>query len=106
MPSGFAGYGQADTAAKALGNLSLEDLLNVKVVSVSKKAELLFDAPLSASVIATQDSVVLMMTRLDFDRLVEQHHAIGVKLLRRIAVTISLRLRKTTGRLADLLAAR
>lgn len=62
--------------------------------------------PLSASVIATQDSVVLMMTRQDFDRLVEQHHAIGIKLLRRIAVTISQRLRKTTGRLADLLAAR
>jgi len=60
--------------------------------------------PFSASVIATQDSVVLMISRGDFDRLIEQHERIGVKLLRKIAVTISTRLRKTTGRLADLLA--
>jgi CRP/FNR family cyclic AMP-dependent transcriptional regulator len=60
--------------------------------------------PFSASVIATQDSVLLMISRGDFDRLTEQHERIGVKLLRKIAVTISKRLRKTTGRLADLLA--
>jgi iron complex outermembrane receptor protein len=55
LVAGLAGYGQADTAIKALENLSLEDLLNVKVVSVSKKAELLFDAPLSASVVTRED---------------------------------------------------
>lgn len=62
--------------------------------------------PLSASVIATQDSVVLIISKKDFDRLTEQHQQIGSKLLRRIAITISQRLRKTTGRLADLLAAK
>ena len=36
-------------------DLSLKDLLNIKIVSVSKKAELLFDAPLSASVITKED---------------------------------------------------
>lgn len=60
--------------------------------------------PFSASVIASQDSVVLMITRADFDRLIDQHEKIGIKMLRKIAVTISTRLRKTTGRLADLLA--
>lgn len=35
--------------------LSLEELLNVKIVSVSKKAELLFDAPLSASVVTREE---------------------------------------------------
>jgi iron complex outermembrane receptor protein len=35
--------------------LSLKDLLNVKIVSASKKAELLFEAPLSASVITKEE---------------------------------------------------
>lgn len=39
---------QEDTAR--LADRSLEDLLKVKIVSVSKTAELLFDAPQSASV--------------------------------------------------------
>jgi CRP-like cAMP-binding protein len=62
--------------------------------------------PFSASVIATQDSLVLLITRTDFDRLTIQHEKIGIKLLRKIAITISSRLRNTTGRLADLLANR
>jgi iron complex outermembrane recepter protein len=50
------GYGQGDTAQlNAWETMSLKDLLNVKVVSVSKKAELLFDAPLSASVITKEE---------------------------------------------------
>lgn len=62
--------------------------------------------PFSASVIATQDSLVLLITKTDFDRLTTQHEKIGIKLLRKIAITISSRLRNTTGRLADLLANR
>ncbi len=47
-------YGQkADTSR--LDNLSLKDLLNMKIVSVSKQSELLFDAPLSASVITKEE---------------------------------------------------
>lgn len=49
-------YSQTDTIS--LGNydaMSLKDLLNVKIVSVSKTAESLFDAPLSASVISKED---------------------------------------------------
>jgi iron complex outermembrane receptor protein len=37
-------------------SMSLKDLLNVKIVSVSKSSELLFDAPLSASVL-TKDEI-------------------------------------------------
>ena len=36
-------------------DISLEDLMNVKIVSVSKKAENLFDAPLSASSISREE---------------------------------------------------
>ena len=50
-------YGQADTVkATAYEDLSLKDLLNVKIVSASKKSEPLFDAPLSASVV-TKDEI-------------------------------------------------
>jgi len=46
-------YSQADTSN--LENLSLKDLLNVKIVTVSKKSEFLFDAPLSASVVTREE---------------------------------------------------
>ncbi len=60
--------------------------------------------PFSASAIAASDSIVLTITGDDFEKLIAQDEKLGVKLLRKIAVIISLRLRRTTGRLADLLA--
>lgn len=51
-----SGFGQADSIKhNAFENLSLKDLLNVKIISASKKAEYLFDAPVSASVITKRD---------------------------------------------------
>src|SRR5687768_3978531 len=48
-------YGQSDTTApNSLEGLSLKDLLDIKIVSVSKKSESLFDAPLSASVVTRE----------------------------------------------------
>jgi iron complex outermembrane recepter protein len=47
---------QADTTFRnTYVGMSLKDLLNVKIVSVSKSAESLFDAPLSASVVTKDD---------------------------------------------------
>ncbi len=53
----FSGaYSQTDTTTtNVYENLSLQELLNVKIISVSKESELLFDAPLSASVITKED---------------------------------------------------
>jgi len=48
-------FGQDTSKVTDYEALSLKDLLNTKIVSVSKKAELLFDAPLSASVISKED---------------------------------------------------
>lgn len=49
---------QADTTFRnTYDGMSLKDLLNVKIVSVSKSAESLFDAPLSASVV-TKDDII------------------------------------------------
>jgi iron complex outermembrane receptor protein len=49
-------YGQVDSSMQdSYSNMSLKDLLNVKIVSASKSSELLFDAPLSASVVTKED---------------------------------------------------
>lgn len=48
-------YSQDTSKVADYETLSLKDLLNTKIVSVSKKTELLFDAPLSASVISKED---------------------------------------------------
>ena len=51
-------FSQADTStSNTYDALSLKDLLNVKIGSVSKMAELLFDAPLSASVKSAKSAV-------------------------------------------------
>ena len=62
--------------------------------------------PLSASAISLHDSLILMMTRSEFENLMKKNSNLGVKVLYRVAKIISERLRTTTGRLADLLAAR
>lgn len=50
-------WAQSDSlSTDALMDLSLEELMNVQVVSASKKSENLFDAPLSASVL-TRDEI-------------------------------------------------
>src|SRR5688572_18486528 len=47
---------QADTIiSNTYEDLSLQELLKVKIVSASKKPEFLFDAPLSASVIGKEE---------------------------------------------------
>ncbi len=48
-------YAQTDSLAVNIEDISLEDLMNVKIVSVSKKAENLFDAPLSASSVSREE---------------------------------------------------
>ena len=61
--------------------------------------------PLSASAISLTDATILIMTRDDFQNLLKKNSNLGIKILYRMAKLISERLRTTTGRLADLLAA-
>lgn len=61
--------------------------------------------PLSASAISLTDATILIMTRDDFQNLLKKNSNLGIKILYRVAKLISERLRTTTGRLADLLAA-
>jgi iron complex outermembrane recepter protein len=55
-------WAQADDALWALSDdafysMSLEELMNIRIVSVSKKSERLFDAPLSSYIISKQDII-------------------------------------------------
>lgn len=61
--------------------------------------------PLSASAISLSDATILLMTRENFEHLMKKNSNLGVKVLYRVSRIISERLRTTTGRLADLLAA-
>ncbi len=60
--------------------------------------------PLSATAVTSKDSTVLIITRDDFQNLMKKNSNLGVKVLLKIAEIISVRLRHTTGRLADILA--
>lgn len=58
--------------------------------------------PVSASAIASVDSVVFIISNTDFKKLVTENQSLGIKLLWKIGKIISLRLRKTTGLLAEI----
>ncbi len=64
---------------------------------------LLDDLPHSATTIATEKSTLVLITRNNFDHLLMEHPVLAVKLMRKIARLMSLRLRQTTGILLDYL---
>lgn len=58
-------------------------------------------SPRSATVIARQPSVVIILTKKGFDILTESYPAISVALLKKIMRLLSLNMRLTTSKLAD-----
>jgi len=58
-------------------------------------------APRSATVVARQPSVVIILTKRGFDILTVDHPAVGVTLLKLIMRLLSLNMRLTTSKLAD-----
>jgi CRP-like cAMP-binding protein len=58
-------------------------------------------SPRSASVIARQPSVVLMLTQKGFNILTEKHPLLGIVLLKKIMRLLSLNMRRTSSHLAD-----
>lgn len=64
---------------------------------------LLDELPHSASTVAVEDTTLVLITKFHFDRLNEEHPALGNRILRKIARLLSLRLRQTTGILSDYL---
>lgn len=59
--------------------------------------------PRSASAITATDTTLAILTRANFNRLVQDKPALGVKILMKIARLLSQRLRRTSGILVDYL---
>jgi CRP-like cAMP-binding protein len=64
---------------------------------------LLDDLPHSATAIAREDCTLLMLTKMNYERLMQEQPVLGNALLTQIARLMSLRLRQTTGILMDYL---
>lgn len=62
---------------------------------------LLDDQPHSATAIADEDTNLLMLTRMNFERLTQEQPVLCNRVLTQIARLLSLRLRQTTGILVD-----
>jgi len=60
------------------------------------------DYPRSADIVVTKPSELLLLTRNGFERMCRENPAAGIKFLRSLAKNLSIRLRMTTGRFADL----
>jgi len=58
-------------------------------------------APRSASVIARQPTVVIILTKKGFDILTERYPTVGITLLKKIMRLLSLNMRRTSSKLAD-----
>jgi len=56
----------------------------------------------SADIVVTESSELLILTRNGFERICRENPAVGIKFLRGLAKNLSIRLRMTTGRFADL----
>ena len=61
------------------------------------------EMPHSATAIAVEPVTLVMITKNNFDKLLEEQAVLGVKIFKQIARLISLRLRQTTGVLLDYL---
>ena len=58
-------------------------------------------SPRSATVVARQPSVVIILTKKGFDMLTDRYPAVGVTLMKKIMRLLSLNMRLTTSKLAD-----
>lgn len=68
--------------------------------SVVGEIWVLGDYPGPVTAIAAEDSTLLMMSRKNFNTLIEQDPVVGVKLLKGLLLTTSIRLRKSYDRMA------
>ncbi len=57
--------------------------------------------PRTATARATSETTVIVFTRTDFDRLMSDHHELGIAILKGLTRLMAQNLRKTSSRLAD-----
>ncbi len=82
------------------------DVKRVTAIGMGKvigEMSMIDGSPRSASAVAATDTILVMLLKESMDRLFKEKPHIGIKLLKKIAFSISQRLRQTTGTLVDYL---
>jgi CRP/FNR family transcriptional regulator, cyclic AMP receptor protein len=75
-----------------------------KGASIGEMA-LIDKSPRSATVIARQSATLVTLTDRAFDLLAEKHPPLAIKMIRKVARLLSLNMRRTSSKLADLMQA-
>jgi CRP-like cAMP-binding protein len=82
------------------------DVKRVTVLGVGKiigEMSMIDGSPRSASAIAAVDTILIALSKESMNRLLKEKPYVGIKMLQRIALSMSQRLRQTTGILVDYL---
>lgn len=82
-----------------------ENILIARLAKGSSIGEmaLIDKSPRSATVLSKQPTTIVTLTRKGFDRLLEKSPTTGIKIIRQTARLLSLNMRRTSSKLADLL---
>ncbi len=86
---------------KALPNNEHVKIADIGVNESIGEISMIDGSPFSASAIASEKSIVLLMMRDDFNMVITKHLEVGNKLLWKLAKILSERLRRTTTLLAE-----
>ncbi|MFT5131548.1 MAG: CRP-like cAMP-binding protein [Gammaproteobacteria bacterium] len=89
------------TIYKQINEAELFQVAQIKEGGSIGEMGVLEDKPISATAIASVNSVVFIISADNFNRLITENEKMGVKLLKKIGQIISARLRKTTAMLAE-----
>ena len=88
---------------KEAGPYENKRIASIKAGKSIGEMSILDGCPLSATVVTTNESTLLMITKNNFEHVLEQNPKLGTKLLLKLGKMVSLRLRQTTGQLAEFL---
>ncbi len=99
---GFVVHGVLEVLKKSATGENVIIARLTKGSSIGEMA-LIDKSPRSATVVSRQPTTMLTLTSKGFDKLAENSPATGVKIIQKIARLLSLNMRRTSSKLADLL---
>ena len=99
---GFVVNGILEVQKKAESGQNITLARLTKGSSIGEMA-LIDKSPRSATVIAKQATTVVTLTDKGFELLAEKHPPLGIKVIQKIARLLSLNMRRTSSKLADLI---
>ena len=99
---GFVVNGILEVQKKADNGENITLARLTKGSSIGEMA-LIDKSPRSATVIAKQATTVVTLTDKGFDLLAEKHPPLGIKVIQKVARLLSLNMRRTSSKLADLI---